>query len=80
MLRLMCGIILRDRNHINEATSAELMDCLRVVSGKEVVTNGRLKHYGHVKRKYKSDWVSACRELQVEKTKGKRKSRTTLYI
>jgi len=31
----------------------------------------RASSYGPIERKDKSDWVSACRELQVERTKGR---------
>jgi len=46
------------------------MDCLRVIKVEEVVSRERLKWYEHVERKDKSDWVSACRELQEEGDKG----------
>jgi len=43
----------------------------------EVVSYGRLRWYGHMDRIDKSDWVSVCRELQVELTKGKGRVRKT---
>jgi len=36
-----------------------------------------IRPLSHVERKDKSDWVSACRELQVEGTNGKGKGRKT---
>jgi len=69
----MCGVTLRDRKR-----TAELVDCL-VVSVDEVVCHGRLRWYGHVEHKDKSDWVSECRELQVEVTKSKGSGRKTWY-
>jgi len=59
MLSWMSGVTLRDRK-----CTAELMDCLVVVSVEEVVCRGRLRLYGHVERKDMKDRVSACRELQ----------------
>jgi len=70
MLRWMSGVTLRDRKQ-----TAELMDCLEVVSVEEVVCCRRLRWYGHVERKDMSDCVSACRELQVEGTKSKGRGR-----
>jgi len=67
MLRWMCVVTLRDRKQ-NE----EFMDCLRVVSLDEVVTRKRLRWYGHVERKDKSDReLQASRKLQNEGTKTK---------
>jgi len=53
------------------------MDCLGVVRVKEVVSRGRLRWYGRVERKDKSDCLSACRELKVEGTKSKGRGRKT---
>jgi len=47
------------------------------VNVEDVVSHGRLRWYGHVKRKDKTDWVSAFRELQVQGTKSKWRGRTT---
>jgi len=66
MLRWMYGVTLRDRKR-----TAELMDCLGVVIVDKVVSRRRLRQYEHVEGKDMSDWVSACRELQVEGSKGK---------
>jgi len=41
MLRWMCGVALRDRKR-----TAELIDCLGVVSVEEVVNRGRIRWYG----------------------------------
>jgi len=35
----------------------------------ELVSCGRLRWYEHVEHTDKNDWVSACRELQVEETR-----------
>jgi len=53
------------------------MECLGVVSVEEVVSHGRLRWYEHVECKDTSDWISACRELQVEEPKGKARGRKT---
>jgi hypothetical protein len=42
-----------------------------------LVRHGRLRWFGHVERKNKSDWVSACRKLEVEGVRGKGRGRTT---
>jgi len=42
----------------NRKRTAKLMDCLEVLSVEEVVTHGRLRRYGYVERKDKSDWVT----------------------
>jgi hypothetical protein len=41
----------------------------------EVVRRGRLGWFGHVERKDRSDWVSACRELEVEGVTGRGRGR-----
>jgi len=72
MLRWMCGVTFWDRKQ-----TAELLDCLGVVSVNEMVSHGRLRWYGHVERKDTSDWVLACRELQVEEKKTKGRNQKT---
>jgi len=60
--------------------TAELLDCLGVLGvneDHEVVAHGRLRWYRYVERKDKSDWVSACKELQVEGIKSRRRSKKT---
>jgi len=55
MLRWMFGVTLRDRKR-----TAELLDCLGVVSVDEMVIYRRLRLrlYRHVEGKDNSDWVS----------------------
>ena len=60
MVRWMCGVSLRDRKR-----SVDLYSLLRVQSVAEVVRRGRLRWFGHVKRKSGDDWVSACRNVVV---------------
>jgi len=47
----------------NMKRPAEMMG---VVCVEEVFSRGRLRWYEQIERKDKSDWVSVCRELQVE--------------
>jgi len=47
------------------------------MSVEEVVSRGRIRCYGHVLPKYKSDWVSAGWELQIERRKSKGRGRKT---
>jgi len=66
MLRWICGVMLKDR-----VLSAESMDHLGIQCVEEVVSLGRLRQYRHVEGKEKSDWVLACRVLEVEEIRGK---------
>jgi len=65
----MCDATLRDRKR-----TVELMDCLGIVGMEEVVSQGRLRWYEHVESKDRSDWLSACMDLQVEGANGKVRS------
>ena len=60
MVRWMCGVSLKDRK-----CSVDLYSLLSVQSVDEVVRRGRLRWFGHVKRKSEDDWVSACRNVVV---------------
>lgn len=57
MIRWMCRVTLGDRK-----TSEELRQRLGIVSVTDRVRQGRLRWFGHVERKDKGDWVSACRD------------------
>src|SRR5258706_385014 len=72
MVRLMCGVTLRDRNR-NE----ELLSRLGIEGSSEVVRRGRLRWYGHVESKDPTDCVSACRGLVVEGVNGRGRGRKT---
>jgi len=48
MLRLVCGVTLRDRKRI-----VELMGCLEVLRVEEMVSRGRQRWYGLVESKYR---------------------------
>ena len=61
MVRWMCGVSLKDRKH-----SEDLYSLLGLQREAKVVRQGRLKWFGHVKRKNEDDWVSACRNVVVE--------------
>ena len=43
----------------------------------DVVRRGRLRWFGHLERKSVDDWVSACRGLVVEGTRGRGRCRKT---
>ena len=43
----------------------------------EIVERGRLRWFGHVERKPRENWVSACRGFVVAGTKSKGRSRKT---
>src|SRR6267154_4596169 len=64
MVRWMSGVTMKDRK-----TSEELRQGLGIESVDRVVSRGRLRWYGHVKSKAADDWVSKCRNLEVEGNK-----------
>jgi hypothetical protein len=72
MVRWMCGVSLKDRK-----TSQELLDRLAIVGVAERVRRGRLRWFGHVERKKADDWVSKCRELDVEGQRGRGRGKKT---
>src|SRR5664279_1077102 len=66
MVRWMCGMTLK-----NKISSVELYDRLDVEAVSDVVRRGRLGWFGHLERKSPDDWVSACRDLEVDGVKWK---------
>ena len=72
MVRWMCGVTLK-----NKVSSVELYGRLAVEAVSDVVRRGRLRWFGHLERKSPDDWVSACRDLEVDGVKRKGRSRTT---
>ena len=44
----------------------ELYSRLDVEAVSDVVRRGRLRWFGHLERKSPDDWVSACRDLEVD--------------
>ena len=72
MVRWMCDVSLKDRRKLVELRERLGIECVG-----EVVSRGRLRWYGHVERRDKVDWVSACRELEVEGMRGKGRGKKT---
>ena len=72
MVRWMCGVSLKDRKH-----SEDLCNLLGINCVADVVRRGRLRWFGHLECKSVDDWVSACRGLVVEGTRGRGRSRKT---
>lgn len=72
MVRWMCGVTLKDRKH-----SGDLLDRLCIESVAEVVSRGRLRWFGHVERMSANNWVAACREIEVEGSRGRGRGRKT---
>ena len=60
-MRWMCGVQLKSRVKIEE-----MRRCLEVEGVLDVVRRGRLRWFGHVKRKNADDWVSGCRGFVVD--------------
>ena len=61
MVRRMCGVTLSNR-----IKSEEVNKRLGIVGVMETVRKGLLRWFGHVERKEGGDWVSRCRDLQVD--------------
>jgi hypothetical protein len=72
MVRWMCGVSLKNR-----ISSVELNKRMHVTGVTDVVRQGRLRWFGHLERKDKEDWVSACRELDVVGVRGRGRSKKT---
>ena len=72
MVRWMCGVSLKDRKR-----SEDLCNLLGINCVADVMRRGRLRWFGHLERKGVDDWVSACRGLVVEGTRGRGRSRKT---
>ena len=72
MVRLMCGVTLKDKK-----CSEELLDHLGIESVLDVVRRGRLRWFGHLERMNTEDWVSACRVMEVEGRRGCGRGRKT---
>src|SRR5664279_2443545 len=68
----MCGVTLK-----NKISSVELYSRLDVEAVSGVLRRGRLRWFGHLECKNPDDWVSACRDLEVDGVKRKERSRKT---
>ena len=72
MIRLMCGVSMRDR-----ISSDELRRRLGFDSVCIVVRRGRLRWFGHVERKAEDDWVKKCRSVEIEGKVARGRGRKT---
>ena len=72
MVRWMCGVSLKDKK-----STEDLRTRLGIEEISKVVRRGRLRWFGHVERKSRSDMVSACRDWVVEGTRGKGRGKKT---
>ena len=72
MVRWMRGVTLKDRKH-----SEDLLEQLGIKSVAEVVRRNRLRWFGHIERMRAGNWVSQCREIKVEGSRGRGRSRKT---
>ena len=43
----------------------------------EVVRQGRLRWFGYLEHKNKDEWISSCRNIEIEDTKNRGRSRKT---
>ena len=72
MVRWMCGVSLKDRKRSEDLCNLGI-NCV----ADHVARCGRLRWFGHLERKSVDDWVSACRGLVVEGTRGRGRCRKT---
>jgi hypothetical protein len=72
MVRWMCGVSLKHR-----ISSIDLYTRLGVEAVADVVRRGRLRWFGHLERKPEYDWVSACRNIEVEGMSMRGRNRKT---
>ena len=72
MVRWMCGVRLKNR-----ISSEELNGRLGIVRITEIVRRGRLGWFGHLERKANDDWVSACRNYEVQGQRSRGRGRKT---
>ena len=72
MVRWMCGVRLKNR-----IPSVELYGRLGVEEVADVVRRGRLRWFGHLERKGRDDWVSACRDFGVTGPRSRGRSKKT---
>ena len=72
MVRWMCGVSLKAHR-----LTEDLYKSLGVESVFEVVRRRRLRWFGHVERKNRDAWVSACRYIQVEGVKPRGRGKKT---
>jgi Reverse transcriptase (RNA-dependent DNA polymerase)/Endonuclease/Exonuclease/phosphatase family len=72
MVRWMCGVTLK-----NKIANVDLNRRLDIECVADVVRRGRLRWLGHLERKDRSDWVSACRNFKVEGVNSRGRSRKT---
>ena len=68
MVRLMCGIKLKDRD-----PSKELRERLGLDDIISVLQQNRLRWYGHLLRKEDNNWVKKCMEYEVEGVRPRRR-------
>ena len=61
MVRRMCGVKLSDRKRSEYLRSRLGIECVV-----EMVRRGRLRWFGHVERMVGEEWVSACRNVNLE--------------
>ena len=72
MVRWMCGVTLKNR-----VSSVELNERLGIEEVAVMVRRGRLRWFGHVERKDPDDWVSKCRNIEVEGARIRGRGRKT---
>src|SRR5260221_13079558 len=72
MIRMMCGVSLRDK-----ITSVMLRERMGVEAIAVVVKRNRLRRFGHVERKDDGDWMKGCTVLEEEGQKPRGRPKKT---
>ena len=72
MVRMMCGVTLKQR-----LSNRDLLERMGIASVSNVMRISRLRWLGQVERKNAADWVSRCRSLVVDETRGRGRGRKT---
>ena len=72
MVRWMCNVSLSDRR-----PSEELRKRLGIKSVSDIMQQMRLQWFGHVERMGNDNWVSMCRNFEVDGARGRGRPRKT---
>src|SRR6201993_4330220 len=72
MVRWMCGVTIKARK-----PTEELLERMGIETVVEVVKRSRLRWFGHVERLSADNWVSVCRGIEVEESRGRGRGKKT---
>ena len=72
MVKMMCGVTLKQR-----LSNKDLLECMGIANVSNVMRITRLRWLGQVERMPAEHWVSRCRSLVVDGTRGRGSGRKT---